>query len=379
MYRRACSAKKMAVAVMAGLVLLSPPMASPAGAFSSGSSGSSGVSGSSPVVVSSEPGRLSSAGSSLLERLLPESEEEFLERITNPLDPDYIPVHPALQSDLYEAVVDLPQSGECPAVTVVAARGSEQNTQIRPARYSPEAPWTSNGFEERNIRMMFGRLEQQYVRENGESLMKDVYVMGLTDNDYPALLPLSSEGSSAIDFGSSLLAGREGVLTAIDRFEAETGCRSQYLLVGYSQGVLVIDGQEQELIDRGQYVGSVLIANPSLHPDEPTVIGHQPTTGGLMSSVVPPPLAHPNRINYCLPGDIVCDRSAEQLSTSGSSVASAQLSTGNIRAGRIHSHYFVTPRSWDGEVLSTVAGWISDAIHISDGVDPVGPPVDILP
>lgn len=376
MYQRVRRTGKITVAVMTGLVLLGGLSASPAGAFSSGSSGSSG---SSLIVVSSEPGSLSSAASSLIGRIFPESEEEFLERISNPLDLNYIPLHPMLQSDLYESVVDLPQPGECPAVTVVAARGSEQNTQIRPARYSLEAPWTSNGFEERNIRMMFGRLEQQHVRDTGESLMKDVHVMGLTDNDYPALLPLSSEGSSVIDFGSSLLAGREAVLTAIDRFEAETGCRSQYLLVGYSQGVLVVDGQEQELIDRGQYVGSVFIANPALHSDDTTVIGRQPSTGGLMSSVAPPPLVHPNRINYCLPGDIVCDRSGEQLSTSGSSIASAQLSTGDIRPGRIHSHYFVVPRDGDEEVMATIAGWISDAIDNPGGASTTGTPADILP
>lgn len=346
------SVMKSAAATLSAALLL----ASPAGAVSSGSSGSSGSSASSAV------DSLSSGSSILLDRLFPETEEQFLERVTNPLDDSYIPLHPVLQEDLYRQVFDPPQLGECPAVTVIAARGSEQNSQFRPARYSEEAPWTSNGFEERNIRYLFGRMEQEHVRETGVSLMKDVYVMGLSHIDYPAAMPLSSEGSTAIEFGSSLITGRESVMEAIDRFEMETGCRSQYLLVGYSQGVLVVDGQEPELIDRDQYVGTLLVANPALRADDPTIIGHRSAAGGLISSVDEPVLDHPNKINYCLPGDVVCDRAGEQFSTSGSSLAGAYLSTGESRGGRAHLQYFVTPHTWDEEVMSTVAGWISDAV-----------------
>lgn len=365
--------KKLAGAVIAlsatiGLISTTPAFALSSGS-SSGSSGGSSLtpsevlsSGSSVGSISSGESLLSSAGSSLLDRLFPESEEDFLKRITDPLDDSYIPLHPSLNEEIYSKVFAPPQAGQCPAITVVAARGSGQNLQIRPTRYSPESPWTSNGFEERNIRALFARMEQKHREETGQSLMKDVYVMGLTDIEYPALLPLSDEGSTALDFGSSLIRGRENVQKAISRFEEETGCQPKYLLVGYSQGVLVVDGQEDYLINRDQYLGTVLIANPQLVAGDPSLIGHDPDEGGIISSLDDPNLNHPNRVNYCIPGDVVCDRAPSQFSASGSSIAGAQLSTGNSRNGRIHLQYFVTQKQWDDEVFDRVSGWISAEI-----------------
>lgn len=318
--------------------------ATPAMALSSGSSGSS----------------LSTGSSSLWDALFPESHQDYLDRITNPLDDSYISIHPGLTPELYQEVFDPPQVGECPTVVALAARGSEQNSQIRPTRYSPQSPWTSNGFEEKNLRAFFGRLEQYQLKTTGASVMDDVFVLGLNNVDYPASLPLSSQGSSAIEFGTSSSSGREHLISIIDRFEAESGCKPGYLLVGYSQGALVIADQEEELIARDQYVGSVYIANPNLRSDDPTVVGHQPTTGGILSSLENPDIAM-HTINYCLPGDIFCDRSFEQFSASGSSVAGAQLSTGNSRVGRIHLQYFVTEQPWDEEIFAEVGSWIKEA------------------
>ena len=326
------------IAVIAACVVATPA----AHAQSSGSSGSSG----------------SSAGSSgLWDLLFPESHESFIKRLLDPLDDSYISMHPDLTPDLYEEVFDPPQIGECPAVVAVVARGSEQNLQIRPARYSEESPWTSNGFEERNFRSFFGRMEKHYRESTGESLMKDVYVMGLNNIEYPASLPLSSEGSSAIELGTSISSGRDNVISAIDRFESATGCTPKYLLAGYSQGVLIVDGYEEELIARDQYLGTLHIANPAQQVDDPTLVGHEVTTGGLASSVEPVE-DNPFKVSYCLPGDIVCDRSFEQFSAAGSSIAAAQLSTGNIRPGRVHLQYFVTTQPWDEQIFEEVGSWI---------------------
>lgn len=320
-----------------------------------------GLLGATPATAAMDSGSSGDPTPNLIGQLRPETEDEYLERITDPVDDSDILLHPLMDEAVYNNAHNPPRTGECPAVTAVVARGSEQNLRIRPTRYSEEAPWTSNGFEERTIRAMFSRLEQQHLAQTGGSLMKDVYVLGLTHIDYPALLPLSDEGSTVVDFGSSLIQGRENVLRAIDRFEADTGCRSRYLLVGYSQGVLVVDGQEEELIRRGQYVGSVLIANPSLRTEDATIIGHQPIEGGILSSLEEPVIIHPNTINYCLPGDFVCDRDGEQFSTSGSSMVSAQVRTGDYRDGRIHSQYFVTRQHWDDQVLAEISRWIQDS------------------
>ncbi|BAU96690.1 hypothetical protein N24_2428 [Corynebacterium suranareeae] len=303
----------------------------------------------------------SSTGSSDLWNLLfPESHESFIKRLLDPLDQSHISIHPDLTPDLYEEVFDPPQFGECPSVLAVVARGSEQNLQIRPARYSEEAPWTSNGFEERNFRSFFGRLEKHHMENTGESLMKDVYVMGLNNAEYPASFPLSSEGSSAIALGTSVSSGRDNLMSAIDHFEAETGCTPKYLLGGYSQGVMVVNGYEEELITRDQYVGTLHIANPAQQPDDPSLIGHEVTTGGLASSIDPVEETS-QKISYCLPGDIVCDRSFEQFSAAGSSVAAATISSGNSRAGRVHLQYFVTTQPWDDEIFDEVASWIEQA------------------
>ncbi|WP_155861953.1 hypothetical protein [Corynebacterium callunae] len=289
-----------------------------------------------------------------------ETHEEYLARIVNPTDDSILKIHPALNPEVYGEVYDPPQPGECPAVVAVVARGSEQNSQIRPTRYTSESPWTSNGFEERTIRAFFGHLEQYQLETTGNSVMKDVYVMGLSDAEYPAALPLSSQGSSAIEFGASLSSGRESVLTTNENFEAESGCTPQYLLVGYSQGVLVLDGYEAELKARNQYIGSLYIANPALQFDDPTVIGHQPIRGGVLSSLEEPNKGAPI-INYCLPGDIVCDRSIQQLSASGPEMAGEPFLTEDARLNQVHLQYFRTEKPWDKEIYATVGSWIKKA------------------
>lgn len=306
-----------------------------------------------PVVGAQEPGITGSSGQV--------TDPTLLGRIADPLDDSHIPIHPILTPQLYEQAFHPPQLGQCPSVVALAARGSEQNWQIRPARYSGQTAWTSNGFEERTIRTFFGRLERDHLARTGESIMKDVYVLGLTSAEYPAALPLSSGGSTAVEFGQSLSSGRAHVFDAIDHLEAQSGCHPMYLLVGYSQGAMVLDGMEQEFIRRGRFLGSLLIANPELRPDDPTVIGHRPIAGGLASAVTTPRAATANMINYCLPGDLVCDGAPEQLPTAGSSVLAAQLDTGDIRSGRIHLQYFVQEKPWDAEIFVEVAGWISQA------------------
>ncbi|ANE04583.1 PE-PPE domain-containing protein [Corynebacterium crudilactis] len=310
----------------------------------------------------SSTGSLSAGSSNLWNLLFPEDHASFIDRLLDPLDDSFISIHPDLDPDLYEEVFDPPQVGECPAVVAVVARGSGQNMQIRPARYSEDAPWTSNGFEERNFRSFFGRLESYYQAKTGESLMKDVYVMGLNNVDYPAVFPLSSEGSSLLKLGTSVSSGRENIMSSIDRFETTTGCTPKYLLAGYSQGVLIVDGQEDALIARDQYVGTLHIANPSQDADDPSIVGHQVQTGGIASSLKPSE-DNPFKISYCLPGDIVCDRSFEQFSAAGSSMVSAQLSTGDTRPGGVHLQYFVTTKPWDEEIFEEVSSWITESVN----------------
>ncbi|MFP7364287.1 PE-PPE domain-containing protein [Corynebacterium callunae] len=284
----------------------------------------------------------------------------YLQKLADPQDSSEILIHPDKDQDLYQDVFDPPQNGECPAVVAIAARGSEQNSKIRPTRYHPESPWTSNGFEAENIRAFFARLEQYHLETTGTSIMKNVYVLGLEDEGYPASMPLDRPGSTALEFSKSLSSGRASVISTIDQFESETGCRSQYLLVGYSQGSLVIEGQEAELTKRGQFVGSLYIANPALQPGDPSVVGHQPIRGGLISSSNATP-ENEKRINYCLPQDLVCDRAINNFVETGSSMAQSLFNTGIALDSWEHLKYFIQEKPWDEEVFVKVGSWISES------------------
>ncbi len=281
--------------------------------------------------------------------------------IVDPWNDDYIPIHPDRDPDLYRAVFDPPQPGECPAVVVIAARGSEQNTQIRPTRYSPEAPWTSNGFEEKVFKYLFRQLEAEHLRSTGESLMKDVYVMGLTDREYPASFPLRSPGSSAIEFPVSVSSGRASVVDAADRFEDSTGCTPKYLLAGYSQGTLVVGDQAQDFIDRDQYVGTFLLANPAQYPGDPSIVGAEPISSGLTSSLGLPRNRDEHTISYCRIGDIVCDSSPGQFLVAGSTALSSAVIPARSNSGSSHTLYFTEDDRYDKEVLDALAGWIVQA------------------
>ena len=76
----------------------------------------------------------------------------------------------------------------CPSVAVIAARGSGQNNQIYRTRYAGEAPWTSNGWEGETIRAFLRYSESRYrATHGGNSLMKDVEVLGMEPRYYPAI------------------------------------------------------------------------------------------------------------------------------------------------------------------------------------------------
>lgn len=250
---------------------------------------------------------------------------------------------------------------ECPEILVVAARGSEQNEDLQPTSYSPASPWVSNGYEAGNIRSFLRFAEERHLAETGESLLADVHVLALDDSVYPASLPLpalagpgeeldAAQTSSRLDgilretpahviardavdgFLGSLHSGINGATGYIDAWEAETGCRPGYILVGYSQGAVVLLPQEQELARRGRLVGSLYFGNPL----------HALAAGRASES---------NTIHYCVDGDYVCDLT--------SSAAQAAMGTG----GGVHTRYFMhddeQPAEADGHVADRFREWIT--------------------
>lgn len=225
----------------------------------------------------------------------------------------------------------------CPAVTVVAARGSEQNEELLPTRYSESAPWVSNGYEAENLRGLLQLAEQRHLVATGQSLMADVAVLALDDTVYPAALPLPAlaeegeelaleetarrvhellnqtpaheiVGDAARAMVASVDSGIRGTDEVIAEYEAATGCAPSYVLLGYSQGAVVLTAQEQDLQESGRLLGAIYLGNPLLAAGDPSTIG-QGRSGSLLGPVAEqflPTAQIPNRINYCRAGDFVC-------------------------------------------------------------------------
>lgn len=265
----------------------------------------------------------------------------------------------------------------CPAVAVVAARGSGQNTQVYPTKYSWAAPWTSNGWEGETIRAFLQHAERRYTATHGgNSLMKDVEVIGLEPRYYPATFPeydvpevavpstlLQALGlaiqwanpvfmtarRAANQFMDSVQIGRGGVMQMINDYERATGCRPQYVLSGYSQGAMILLEHERELSRRGQLAGVVYFGNPNTAPGDWSTVGVPGGGAGGMLGMLPfnskTAAATRNRVNYCLPQDAVCDLSVQTL----------QASRGT---GGNHARYFRWSSRWDNQVSDSFGRFV---------------------
>lgn len=267
----------------------------------------------------------------------------------------------------------------CPAVAVVAARGSDQNVDLEPTSYAPDSPWVSNGFEGPHLTSFLQFAQARHQAQTGQSLLRDVPVLALDDVTYPAAMglpELAAPGEEvtplemarrvgevlrvkpahqyAVDalhtFEGSVRSGVDNALGYIDAWEAESGCTPGYILLGYSQGAVVLTAQEQALQERGQLVGSLYLGNPLLRTTDAAVVGAPDRGAGMLSSA-PVTAADSTRLNYCTAGDFSCDLT--------SSAALASLGDG----GGAHTQYFVSadtdPTEYDDHVADTFAGWIT--------------------
>lgn len=266
----------------------------------------------------------------------------------------------------------------CPAVAVIAARGSGQNGHIYPTSYSPQAPWVSNGWEGETIRAFLRQAESRYqATHGGASLMKDVEVIGLEPRYYPAIYPeyevpavsvpataaqaalialeyalpvLRTARRAATEFTGSVQVGRAGVMRQINDYEAATGCHPSYVLSGYSQGAMILLEHERTLARRGQLAGAVYFGNPNTAPGDPATVGVPGGGAGGMLGFLPfnslSAAGSSNRVNYCLPQDAVCDLSVPTLQ------ASAQSGGGN------HGRYYLWPSRWDNQVSDSFGRFV---------------------
>ena len=198
--------------------------------------------------------------------------------------------------------------------------------------------------------------------------MKDVEVIGLEPRYYPATFPEYDVPSVAVpstilqalalalqyanpvwmmarrvatEFVDSVQIGRTGVMQMVNDYEHRSGCRPKYILSGYSQGAMILLEHERELARRGQLAGVVYFGNPNTAAGDWSTVGVPAGGAGGMLGFLPfntkTAGATPNRVNYCLPQDSVCDLSIQTLQAS-------QPTGGN------HARYFRWPSRWDNQV-----------------------------
>lgn len=264
----------------------------------------------------------------------------------------------------------VPGAGECPSTVIVAARGNDSKDMYTPTRYGAQSDFVSNGREGLNIRSFLHHAEARHQETHGDSLLKNTYVLGLTEEYYPAditipmvegsddiisLIPQLGGLSSSIpgSLKNSLDVGVPGARTAIAAYETETGCTPQYILIGYSLGATILMPQEAWLAEEGRLAGTLYFGSVHQAPRDPAVIGAVNSPGGLLGWLPENSLstaATPNRILYCIPDDIACDPTP-------AAVRRAMAETEDSP----HTRYFLDPdaEAHSGEVADRFSAWIN--------------------
>lgn len=263
-------------------------------------------------------------------------------------------------------------AGGCPSTVVVAARGNDSRDMFTPIRYSPQSDFVSNGREGLNIRTFLQFAETRHAdANNGQSLLADTYVLGLTEEYYPADVSIP-EVTDASDLGAvlpqlgglvdSTISGLKhsldvsipGIRTAIETYEATSGCTPGYILIGYSLGAAVLPFQEAWLAEKGQLVGTLYLGSVHQSPGDPSVIGATASAGGLLGRLPYNSLETArtaNRIMYCIPGDVACDPTSTAVQRAFEEASDSP-----------HAQYFLDPESevHIGEVADRFSSWIAE-------------------
>lgn len=259
---------------------------------------------------------------------------------------------------------------ECPTTVIVAARGNDSMEQPIPARYGGQSNYTSNGYEGPAIAAFLHHAEQRYAAaHSGESLLEDTYVLGLTEEYYPAntVVPVVGNGKELWNLTpqvggvitnvvnglkNSLEVGIPGVRLAIESYEMASGCTPQYVLIGYSLGAVILPQQEAWLAEKDQLAGTLYFASVLQAPGDPAVIGARTGPGGLISWLPDNSLTTsrtPNRIMYCIPDDFACDPTP----------TAAKRAIEESAEGP-HAQYFLNPEATEhvNEVADRFSSWI---------------------
>lgn len=279
---------------------------------------------------------------------------------------------------------NLPQ---CSNITILAARGSEENRWEHYQKIQPHllfnsanlAPYHSNGYEGETLARVLSYTRDHYAKQHqGADVFEQVEVLGLAPEVYAAALPVPALAQEDEELSTwqtltrlSQLLARESVISLLKiaayglvqgfisalqatpdylmEYEARRQCRPNYIVLGYSQGAVLLQLLERTLARDHHILGIMYLGNPLLdtttHPGivlgastrQAPVIGHI----SVQTPTIP-------RIDYCLQGDFACDFS----------LSNAWRSSG--QRGGIHATYFHPdyPRAVDAQAAEHLTQWI---------------------
>lgn len=182
----------------------------------------------------------------------------------------------------------------CPSVVTLAARGSEENETYAPGASNGY----SNGYEGETLHRFLDYASTVHPDLFGPD---DRTVLAIDADHYPARFPVGEAGENPDPatvvngvglFMDSMARGLPGGFEMVEDYEQSTGCRPDYVGLGYSQGVAALTPAQHALAAEGRLRGAVYFGNPFHRA--PGLIG-----GGAMSGVP----VH----SYCLADDFACD------------------------------------------------------------------------
>lgn len=272
------------------------------------------------------------------------------------------------------AAPEIEQTEKCAETVVLVARGSDQNTDGKDILPRQTTAGYSNGYEGENLRVLVDKVQwgpgTRVLPLDADAYPADMQLPTLFKDEEDAELSSAAlrigevlrnrpaEGYVAYSLGAtrrSLERGAAGLVAQVDAIEA-TGCRPNYVIIGYSQGAVLAQMQEKTIRDRtsGRLRGVVYVGNPLLRPGE-TRFGGATGNGALAGWTGMQIPGLPNteatwdvpRLNYCVPGDFVCD------TTLGHALEALANASG------VHAEYFITPRETDQVVVDTLEEWTS--------------------
>lgn len=240
-------------------------------------------------------------------------------------------------------VTDRPASTTCPATVLLVSRGSEENDRQTTGAVASH----SNGWEGESAHRFL-----DYTLATHPDLLSDgtTDVTGLDPAHYPARLPLPGPGEDitvpaladgAVKTVDSMVRGVPGGLQQVTAWEDATGCRPDYVTLGYSQGVVPLLAVQRYLADQGRLRGVMAFGNP-FHRVPGAVPGFPGVAAGTPS------------LDYCVPDDVVCD----------TGVRSAYLALTDPDDAGVHADYFKdavagNPSTGDRRAADTLAAWLS--------------------